>query len=97
MLVTLFVVGPKEIVHKKEKHGGGMRQQRVQQNKQTKKLQKEWQKEAAKNNIWRQNGKQNQVYMLPKEKPRKENLVSWKQVIAKISFLNQLRMKTNEK
>ena len=29
MLVTLYVVGRKEIVNKKEKHGVGMRQYRV--------------------------------------------------------------------
>ena len=36
-------------------------------------------------------GKQNPVHMLQKEKPRKKNLVSWKVVIAKISFSNWLR------
>ena len=41
--------------------------------------------EAAKKNIWRQKGKQNQVYMSLKEKPRKKNSVSWKVVMAKIS------------
>ena len=29
MLVTVYLVGIKEIVNKKEKHGGGMRQYRV--------------------------------------------------------------------
>ena len=47
--------------------------------------------EAAKKNIWRQKGKQNKVYILLKEKPRKKK-ASWKVVIAKIFKLAK-RMK----
>ena len=74
MLRHQYVAGRKEIVNKREKYGGGMGQ---------------WsgRTEANKNrNIWRQKEKQNQVYMLLKEKPRKKNLDSWKAVMAKISF-----------
>ena len=42
-------------------------------------------------NIWKQKGKQNQAYMLLKEKPMQKNLVSWKVVMVEISFSNQLR------
>ena len=45
-------------------------------------------KEAAKKIIWRQEGKKNQVYTMLKEKSRKKNSVSWKVVMAKISFSN---------
>ena len=43
-------------------------------------------KEVAKRNICRQKGKQNQVYMLPKENARRKNLISWKVVIKKFHF-----------
>ena len=59
--------------------------------KQKRTLWNEWQKGGSKENHLEAKGKQNQVYTLLKEKPRKKNSVSWKVVMAKNTFSNQLR------
>ena len=70
MLVTLYVAGQKEMVNKKEKHGGGMRQWRVQQNKKGN-YGRSGRKEAAKKTFGGKRKAKSGVYVA-KKNPRKK-------------------------